>query len=321
MRASPASEACLKPVEVHLGSFLLGAGTIGLIWGLSAASEGNREKAIPLTVPRGASEDVAEVASPKEPKEAVQNVPPGGAAQLPTSRPVSEQPLSQKETGRTQDAEPLSTPEPKYPTSARRADHQGSVLCRMQIDDAGAVTRVEVVESSGFKELDDEAQRCLSTWKFSPRYENGHAVVSTKVHRVTFALEGSRTTGRTGATRVGHFTYAVKRARWSKTLSTNEFLNRAPNASFLIIDLEVRNTDREPRTIPGMKLIDENGSEYSPDSGAWMLPDSLGLITELNPEVTKKGAVIFDVPRSHRYRLQVSGGYGLREVEYFNLDL
>jgi hypothetical protein len=70
-----------------------------------------------------------------------------------------------------------------------------------------------------------------------------------------------------------------------------------------------------------MKLIDENGSEYSPDSGAWMLPDSLGLITELNPEVTKKGAVIFDVPRSHRYRLQVSGGYGLREVEYFNLDL
>lgn len=108
---------------------------------------------------------------------------------------------------------------------------------------------------------------------------------------------------------VGYTTYAVWKAWWSDRLSNNQFLDQRPNAKFLFIDITVRNNDKKARTIPPFKLIDENGAEYDSDSSAWAVEGSLGLITDLNPSVSKQGFIVFDVPPERTYKLKVDGGF------------
>jgi hypothetical protein len=103
-------------------------------------------------------------------------------------------------------------------------------------------------------------------------------------------------------------------------LSSNQFLNRSPNASFLFIELTVRNDDKKARTIPPFSLIDENGAEYEAAAGATMLDGSIGLIDDLNPGVSKQGFVVFDVPRSHSYRLKVDGGFWSSDSALIKLE-
>lgn len=81
-------------------------------------------------------------------------------------------------------------PRPAYPRLARRAGEEGSVLCRLHIDVQGRVERVEVVESSGFERLDEAARSGLLAWTFEPRREDGIPVAETRLHRVTFRLDG-----------------------------------------------------------------------------------------------------------------------------------
>jgi hypothetical protein len=39
------------------------------------------------------------------------------------------------------------------------------------------------------------------------------------------------------------------------------------------------------------------------------MPGTIGPLESLNPDVSKKGAIVFDVPMTHKYMLKVSGGY------------
>lgn len=48
-----------------------------------------------------------------------------------------------------------------YPESARRQNQQGSCLLRITVDRDGNVTDVKLMESSGFRVLDDEAMRAV----------------------------------------------------------------------------------------------------------------------------------------------------------------
>lgn len=84
---------------------------------------------------------------------------------------------------------PVETPRPPYPGLSVRAGEEGSVLCRLHIDAAGAVTQVAVVESSGFERLDQAARTTLLAWRFEPRRHDGRSVATTLLHRVTFRLE------------------------------------------------------------------------------------------------------------------------------------
>ena len=108
---------------------------------------------------------------------------------------------------------------------------------------------------------------------------------------------------------VGYTSYAIWRSWWSSKLSNNQFLNDQPDAMFLFIELTVRNDDKKARTIPPFELIDETGNEYETTSKGWAVEESIGNLTSLNPGVNKRGIIIFDVPKSHNYKLKVSGGY------------
>ncbi len=93
----------------------------------------------------------------------------------------------------------------------------------------------------------------------------------------------SKTVHKMGETvSIGYTSYAVWRAWWSSRFSGNEFL---------------------------VKLIDENGAEYEMSRKAWAVKAGIDLLESLNLGVWKQGLIVFDVPRTPRYNLKVSGGY------------
>ncbi len=108
---------------------------------------------------------------------------------------------------------------------------------------------------------------------------------------------------------VGYTSYAIWKAWWSNQLSSNQFLNQRPDASYLFVELSVRNDDAKARMIPPFKLIDENNSEYEASSKSWAIPGNIGVLDSLNPGVSKQGIVVFDVPQGHKYKMKISGGF------------
>lgn len=90
---------------------------------------------------------------------------------------------------------------------------------------------------------------------------------------------------------------------FSDTLDENTEIGPKPNAKFLIIKLSVENQSHRPETIPAIKLVDQDGSEYVPYTSEWKLR---GLLTQdeiLNPGVKKIGFIVFDVPPNRQYYL------------------
>ncbi len=79
-------------------------------------------------------------------------------------------------------------PKPEYPRLSSRFGEEGSVLCLLHVSVSGAVTLVEIEESSGFERLDDAARETLATWRFRPAMLGDEPVASTYRHRVRFQL-------------------------------------------------------------------------------------------------------------------------------------
>lgn len=132
----------------------------------------------------------------------------------------------------------------------------------------------------------------------------------TKAVANTIDQPRQETIGREGEIRkVGTITYKVIRSWWQDKLSSNELLEERPDANFLLVQLIVRNDDKEARTIPPFKLVDETGGEHETTDKAYAFDGSIGELESLNPGVQKEGIVIFDCLKTHRYSLKVSGGF------------
>lgn len=118
---------------------------------------------------------------------------------------------------------------------------------------------------------------------------------------------------------VGYTSYAVWRSWWSNRLSDNQFLDQRPNATYLFVELTVRNNDRKARIVPPLELVDEDGAEYEASSNGWAVEGAIGILESLNPSVSKQGFIIFDVPRERSYKLKLSGGFWSSEDAYVQL--
>lgn len=62
----------------------------------------------------------------------------------------------------------VSRPTPKYPSSARRAGHEGTVTLSFTVGSSGKVTSVRVAKSSGHSSLDNAALSAIRRWRFKP---------------------------------------------------------------------------------------------------------------------------------------------------------
>ncbi|ABE36921.1 energy transducer TonB [Paraburkholderia xenovorans] len=80
-------------------------------------------------------------------------------------------------------------PRPTYPARARRLGESGVVRLRIRIAVDGHLADVQVVQSSGFPDLDTEAVHAVSAGSCEPYRENGVATAVTAEQPVAFDLD------------------------------------------------------------------------------------------------------------------------------------
>lgn len=84
----------------------------------------------------------------------------------------------------------VSRKSPKYPSSSRRAGHEGTTIITFVVGTSGRVTSARVTKSSGHAALDQAAISAVRTWRFTPaRSGLGHAVPYTYKQSIPFRLE------------------------------------------------------------------------------------------------------------------------------------
>lgn len=113
---------------------------------------------------------------------------------------------------------------------------------------------------------------------------------------------------------VGNFSYVVNGVKYAKTLG-NEFVRQTADGYFLVVDLTFRNNDNEEHTLDNsfFKLTDESGTEFSTSSeGATALEMSGSetlFLKSCNPQISKRGFVVFEVPEKKIFDIHLSGGF------------
>ncbi len=79
--------------------------------------------------------------------------------------------------------------QPPYPSSAKRAGHEGVVAVSVKIGTDGRVTSATIASSSGHESLDSAAiEQALKRWRFTPATRDGVAITSEQVIKVRFEL-------------------------------------------------------------------------------------------------------------------------------------
>lgn len=84
---------------------------------------------------------------------------------------------------------PVGKVQPNFPLLARRRGWEGTVVVRFQVATDGAVTNVEIAESSGRDLLDEEAVRAVKRRPFKPATRDGVPVTAQHTIRITFKLK------------------------------------------------------------------------------------------------------------------------------------
>lgn len=80
-------------------------------------------------------------------------------------------------------------PKPVYPAVARRRGMQGVVLLNVEVNANGRVTRIKILQSSGFRILDVAAIQSVEQWKFIPGSKGGINAASIVKIPIRFSLQ------------------------------------------------------------------------------------------------------------------------------------
>ncbi|QBY03077.1 energy transducer TonB [Thalassotalea sp. HSM 43] len=84
------------------------------------------------------------------------------------------------------EARPIVRVSPKYPAIAAREGKEGWVILSFSINELGAVTNIEIVESNPKRTFDKEAKRALKKWKYKAKLVDGQPVAQ---HGMTVQLD------------------------------------------------------------------------------------------------------------------------------------
>jgi len=95
---------------------------------------------------------------------------------------------------------------------------------------------------------------------------------------------------------VENFAYTFTNVQGTSIIGS-EYFNDQADGIFWIIDVEVENIGNEAEYINNeIYIIDNQGREFEQDDDAWVYLDNNLVFEELNPGLTKKGQIIFDIP-------------------------
>lgn len=78
---------------------------------------------------------------------------------------------------------------PRYPAEAKRRREQGTVVLRVELDEAGRVAEVTVLKPSGSRALDDAGASAVRGWRCNPAERDGRAVRAVATQALDFVLE------------------------------------------------------------------------------------------------------------------------------------
>ena len=119
--------------------------------------------------------------TPERPKPTEELKP---AAPSPAARPVAA--AAPRQARVDAPPRPRRSLSPDYPKGARLRGEQGNVTLEIRVSARGTVEGVEVVASSGFRELDAAAEKAVRAARFTPAQSKGRAVPAPV--RVTLAF-------------------------------------------------------------------------------------------------------------------------------------
>ena len=102
----------------------------------------------------------------------------------------------------------------------------------------------------------------------------------------------------------GDFTWKITKSSTATEIGEDlggTFFGEKADGIFIILDVEVTNTGNSAQYLMDsyLKLVDDQGREFSPDSTAafYIKPSGSALMFEqVNPGIVKKGKIVFDVP-------------------------
>jgi hypothetical protein len=115
---------------------------------------------------------------------------------------------------------------------------------------------------------------------------------------------------------IGHFAYSVNGIEFVKSIGTDSYSKATADGIFLVVDLTLKNFGDEAHMLDDSfyKLTDVSGTEYSTAGSDVMLAMSMIgketlFLKEVNPNIQKKGYLVFEVPEKDTYDLHLSGGF------------
>ncbi|MED0680650.1 DUF4352 domain-containing protein [Aneurinibacillus thermoaerophilus] len=123
---------------------------------------------------------------------------------------------------------------------------------------------------------------------------------------------------------VEKFTYTVNKVSNQKKIG-NDFMNKTTEGTFLVINVSIKNGDKEARMMDTslFKIKDANGTEYDPfaEGDMYVNKDPL-FLSNVNPGLTKKANIVFELPTDAKgLQLEVNSGVGTAagKTELINL--
>lgn len=113
---------------------------------------------------------------------------------------------------------------------------------------------------------------------------------------------------------VGHFSYTVNSLKFTKSVG-DEFFGETADGIYLLINLSIRNTSDETRTLDNscFYLTDANGVKFEYAIDASTAIELSGYKTlflkDCQPRIKTNGVLIFEVPEKDVYYLHLAGNF------------
>lgn len=125
---------------------------------------------------------------------------------------------------------------------------------------------------------------------------------------------------------VEDFTYQVNSVTEAKSLQKQYLSDVTTDGKFVIVEVTVKNTGKKGRMVDTemFRLIGKDGTEYKSLATNNMYvndTDSSFFLKQINPKLSKKGRIAFEVPNEKKFSLQVSSGLGWTGGKYKTIDL
>jgi protein TonB len=142
--------------------------------------------------PAGASEPLASTPHatqlPRPTAEPVQKPMEKAVLETTTPESIDRDATIEEDKGVTTDAVAASAFHPTYPRISKRRGEEGSVILSVQVLANGSVGQVDILQTSGFRRLDEAAVKGALQTTFTPAIRMGRPVESTTRLSYTFRL-------------------------------------------------------------------------------------------------------------------------------------